>query len=67
MLLVEGVGTTLVFFRLIGRLKFLSTAEKQLTICCRASSMWVRKVQSSSVNSSSVMSFSMVFVCVRRC
>ena len=34
---------TAVFFRLMVRPKFLAALEKQLTMCCRASSMWVRK------------------------
>ena len=55
--LVEGVGTTPVFFKLMARLKFLATSEKQLMMCCRASSVWARRAQSSA-SSSSVMSSS---------
>ena len=47
------------------RPKFLAASEKQLAMCRTASSMWPRRAQSS-VNSSSVMSSSTVFVCVRR-
>ena len=44
--LMERVNwyNTLVFFRLMVRLKFLTTSEKWLMMCCRASSMWVRGV-----------------------
>ena len=52
---VEGVGATPVFFRLMVRPKFLAASEKRLTMCCKASSMWARRVQSSA-NRSSVMS-----------
>ena len=44
---VEGVGTTPVFFRLMVRPKFLTASEKQLMMCCKASSVWVRRAQSS--------------------
>ena len=63
--LVEMVGATPVFFRLMVRSKFLAASEKRLTMCCRASSVWTRRAQSSA-NSSSVMSSSMVFVRARR-
>ena len=66
MLCVVGVGTKSVFFKLIVRLKFLAASGKWLTMFCRASSMWMRRVQSSA-NSSSVMSSLMVFVHVKRC
>ena len=55
---------TLVFFRLMVRLKFLAASEKRLTMCCKASSVWARRAQLSA-NSSSVMSSSMVFVRAR--
>ena len=45
---------TLVFFRLIVRPKFLAASEERLTMCCRASSVWAGKAQTSA-NSSSVM------------
>ena len=55
---VERVGTVL--FRLMVRPKFLAALEKRLTMCCRASSVWARRAQSSA-NSSSVMSSSIGF------
>ena len=61
-----GWYNTSVFLRLKVRLKFFAASEKVLTMCCRASSVWARRAQSSA-NSSSVMSFSMVFVCTRKC
>ena len=57
---------TSVFFRLMVRQKFLAASEKWLTMCCKASSVWARRVQLSA-NSSSVMSSSMIFMHVRRC
>ena len=61
MSLMEGVSKTPVFFRLMVRPKFLAASEKRLTICCRASSVWARRAQSSA-NSSSVPRW---FSCVR--
>ena len=61
----RGLIKTSVFFRLMVRPKTFAASEKRLTICCRASSVWARRVQSSA-NSSSVMSSSMVFVRARR-
>ena len=61
-----GWYNTSVFFRPMVMLKFLAASDKQLVMCCRASSVWVRRAQWSA-NSSSVMSSSMVFVPVRRC
>ena len=43
----------------------MAASEKQLTMCYRASSVSVRRAQSSA-NSSSVMSSSLVFVHARR-
>ena len=43
---------TSVFFRLMVRLEFLAASEKWLTMCCRASSVCVRRAQSSSNSSS---------------
>ena len=63
-----GGGTcynTSVFFRLMVRPKFFVASENGLTMCCRASSLWARRAQSSA-NSSSVMSFWVVFVRARR-
>ena len=61
-----GWYNTSVFFRLMVRPKFLAATEKRLTMCCKASSVWVRRVLSPA-KSSSVMSSSMVFVRARRC
>ena len=51
---VEVWYNSSVFFRLMVRPKFLAASKKQLTMCCMASSMWVRRAQSSA-NSSSVI------------
>ena len=53
--LVEMVGATPVFFRLMVRSKFLAASEKRLTMCCRAPFVWARRAQLSA-SSSSVMS-----------
>ena len=44
--------------------KFMAASEKRLTKCCRASSVWARRAQSSA-NNSSVMSSTMGFVRAR--
>ena len=40
-----GWYNTSVFFRLMVRLKFLVASEKWLTMCFRAFSVWMRRVQ----------------------
>ena len=42
--LVEGVGTIPQSSSVV-RPKFLAALEKQLTMCCKASSVWVRRMQ----------------------
>ena len=53
---------TSVFLGLIGRPNIFAAPEKQLAMCCRASSVWARRAQSSA-SSSSVMSSSKMIVC----